>query len=227
VTHLIVVTVKAINSLMARQAKTLHLMSGGDKVVVAIPPACRLGFLAEELMRIFNLASQVVIICVILLSMTGCTDAKLSELRAWIEEVKQRPPQPLEPVPQIKQIDNFLYEDDDRRDPFVMDEQSAEAVQPRPTGTGPAPDPLRPKEELERYTLDSLRMVGTLEQDGEISGLIRSPDGILHRVRSGNYLGQNDGRITLITDNEIQLTELISEGNNEWRERQAAMVLKQ
>ncbi|MBB1125663.1 pilus assembly protein PilP [Thiospirillum jenense] len=162
-------------------------------------------------------------------SLTGCGDARLGELRAYIAAVKQRPPQPLEPVPAIKQIDNFIYEDVGRRDPFMMDEQSAEALEPRSADLSSlAPDPLRRKEPLEQYALDSLRMVGTLEQDTVRWGLVVSPDNILHRVRVGNYLGQNYGRITRIQEQAIDLTEVIKETEGmagEWRERQASIAL--
>ncbi len=165
----------------------------------------------------------------LLVNITGCGDARLSELRAYIAEVKQRLPSPLEPVPAIKQIDNFIYDDAGRRDPFLMDEQSAEVLEPRSTEFNSlAPDPLRRKEPLEQYALDSLRMVGTLEQNAVRWGLVVSPDNILHRVRVGNYLGQNYGRITRIQEQAIDLTEVIKENDGtdgEWRERQASIAL--
>ena len=97
---------------------------------------------------------------------------------------------------------------------------------PRP-GNSLAPDPLRRKEELEGFALDALRMVGTLEQNQTRWGLIRTPNGILHRVRVGNYLGMNNGQIINISDEAIQLTEIVSEGPGEWRERQATVALTQ
>lgn len=162
-----------------------------------------------------------------LLGLSGCGEARLGELEGFVAEVKQRRPAPLEPVPQIKQIDNFIYEPDGRRSPFVMDEQSAETIAPETGGTGLSPDPLRRREVLENYSLDSLRMAGTLEQDDQTWALILSPDGILHRVSVGNYLGRNHGRITSINAQGIELTELVDEGVNEWVERQASIALAQ
>lgn len=159
--------------------------------------------------------------------LVGCGDARLNELQAFVAEVKQRRPPPLDPVPQMKQIDNFIYDEGGRRSPFEMDEKS-EPVMPGPGGgTGLAPDPLRPKEVLEQYALDSLRMVGTLDQNDVIWGLIKSPDGILHRVTVGNYMGRNHGRVTSINQTGIQLTELVNEGLNEWVERQASIKLSE
>lgn len=162
------------------------------------------------------------------LGLSGCGEARLGELEQFVAEVKQRRPPPLDPVPQVKQIDNFIYEPDGRRSPFVMDEQSAETLAPEVGGNGIAgPDPLRRREVLENYSLDSLRMVGTLEQNEQNWALILSPDGILHRVSAGNYLGRNHGRITSINPQGIQLTELVDEGVNEWVERQASIALTQ
>lgn len=160
------------------------------------------------------------------LGLVACGDANLWELQGYVDDVKKRRPPPLEPVPQVKQVENFLYEPDGRRSPFVMDEQSAEEILPDIAGTsGLAPDPLRPKEALERYSLDSLRMVGTLDQNDSTWGLITSPDGILHRVAVGNYLGKNHGRVISIGPRSIQLIELVNQGLNEWVEEQASIRL--
>jgi type IV pilus assembly protein PilP len=90
-----------------------------------------------------------------------------------------------------------------------------------------APDLSRRKEELERYALDSLRMVGTLAQVGANWALVLSPEGVLHKVRVGNYIGQNHGRVIRIDDDQIQITEVVNEGGAEWRERQVSVALKQ
>ncbi|MCH5375339.1 MAG: pilus assembly protein PilP, partial [Planctomycetes bacterium] len=133
----------------------------------------------------------------------GCGGSDMDELQSYVDKVKQRPPAPLEPLPEIPQIDTYVYEPGSRRDPFAMDDRTARAAMPRPSD-GIAPDPLRRKEELEQFSLDSLRMVGTLEQHETRWGLVVAPDGILHRVRVGNYLGQNNGQITRISPEGIQ-----------------------
>ena len=68
-------------------------------------------------------------------------------------------------------------------------------------------------------------MVGTLDRDGETFGLVQTQDGMVHRVLSGNYVGQNDGRITGITESEIQVVEIISDGIGGYLEREAAVAL--
>lgn len=159
-----------------------------------------------------------------LLGLTACGGSNLPELEAYVEQTKARPPGPIEPLPEIRPVTTFLYEPQDRRDPFVIDRQSAEVATRPPSGL--APDPLRRKEELEQYALDSLRMVGTLEQDDTKWALIKTKDQVLHRVGIGNYLGQDNGQITLISEDEIQITEIVPDGMGDWRERQSAIALE-
>lgn len=150
----------------------------------------------------------------------------MQDLEEYAAKVRQRPPGPIPPLPEIKTVPGFLYDPGDRRDPFVSDALVQSAVQPSVPG-GVAPDPLRRKEELEQYALDSLSMVGTLAQGDTKWALIKTREGILHYVRVGNYLGQNNGQITRIDDEQVQLTEIVNDGGGEWRERQATIALKQ
>ncbi len=156
----------------------------------------------------------------------ACSGNSMRDLQDYVLKVKQREPGPVEPLPEIKQVDTFVYEPNERRDPFVMDIESEEAETPQ-IGGGIAPDPRRRKEELEQFPLDSLTMVGTLEQNETTWGLIKTKDGILHRVRVSNYLGKNNGQITRIDEDGIQLTEIVSDGTGYWRERQASVALSQ
>ncbi|WP_295435879.1 pilus assembly protein PilP [uncultured Thiodictyon sp.] len=157
--------------------------------------------------------------------LVGCGGDQ-SDLEDYVRKVKARDPGAIEPLPEIKQINTYVYEPAERRDPFVVDARGVDQPVGAP-GSSLAPDPLRRKEELEGFALDALRMVGTLEQNQTKWALIRSPNGILHRVRVGNYLGMNNGQIVNISDEAIQLTEIVSEGPGEWRERQATVALTQ
>lgn len=159
-------------------------------------------------------------------ALTACSGGGTQDLADYAAKVRERPAGPIEPLPELKQVSTFVYDPGDRRDPFRSDELTEDLVE-RPASGGIAPDPLRHKEELERYALDSIRMVGTLAQGDVQWALVISPEGILHRVRVGMYLGQNNGQITLIDDTRIQLTEIVNDGGNEWRERQAAVTLTQ
>jgi type IV pilus assembly protein PilP len=162
----------------------------------------------------------------IVLVLTGCGGADMGELEGYVKKVKSRPPKALEPLPDIPQVDPFVYNPGTRRDPFAMDEQSAQAMITR-VDTGLAPDPHRRKEELEQFSLDSIRMVGTLEREEDLWALVTTPGGILHRVRVGNYLGTNNGQIIRIGPDEIELTEIVNDGAGNWREREASIALTQ
>jgi type IV pilus assembly protein PilP len=162
----------------------------------------------------------------VMLALAGCGAANIGELEDYVDKVKAQPPEPLAPLPEIKQVDTFVYKASNRRDPFVMDRQSAQAIIAGPA-SGLAPDPLRRKEELEQYSLDSLDMVGTLERDQTRWALIRTPDGILHRIRVGNYMGKNNGQVTSINPERVQLIEIVPDGGGRWREKQAEVALKQ
>jgi type IV pilus assembly protein PilP len=163
---------------------------------------------------------------ILALALAGCSGGNLADLEEYVQKVKARVPGPIEPLPEVKQVDTFVFEPGDRRDPFVADSPGSEAAAPAP-GNKLAPDPLRRKEELEGFALDTLRMVGTLEQNQTKWGLIRTRNGTLHRVRVGNYMGTNNGQITSIGDDAIQLTEIVSEGAGDWRERQATVTLSE
>ena len=148
----------------------------------------------------------------------------MDELDAYINEVKARPGGRIEPLPEITPYEIFTYVADAEglRSPFVPDTaQSALSA----TTSGTRPDPDRSREYLEGFPLDTLAMVGTLNMGDNTYGLIQTADGLIHRVVPGNYMGQNDGRITNITDSEITLVEIISDGIGGYIERDAAVGL--
>lgn len=155
----------------------------------------------------------------------GCGGSDTSELSAYIEAVKQRPPAPVKPLPEIQPIDTYVFDPAGRRDPFIMDSVIAEAAAPQEESSI-APDPLRPKEQLESYPLTDLAMVGTLYQQDTLWALIRNKQGLLFRVRVGNYMGTNNGQIVEITEKAIHLTEVLADSPGKWRENSAVIPLK-
>lgn len=147
----------------------------------------------------------------------------MDDLDSYINEVKARPGGRIEPLPEIAPYEVFPYVADveNIRSPFVPDT-------PQAVGTaagGVVPEPDRPSEFLEGFPLDTLRMVGTLDINETVYGLVQTSDGLIHRVIPGNYMGQNDGRITDITESEIALVEIISDGIGGYIERDAAIGL--
>lgn len=147
----------------------------------------------------------------------------MDDLDAYINEVKARPGGRIEPLPEITPYEGFAYIADTEgvRSPFQPD--SPQVAQG--PGSGVRPDDDRSREFLEQFPLDSLRMVGTLDLAGTNYGLIQDADGLIHRVVPGNYIGQNDGRIIGITESEIQVVEIISDGIGGYLEREAAVGL--
>ena len=156
----------------------------------------------------------------------GACQQDNSDLENYIAEVKTRPAQPIPPIPAVKTYSPYVYQGLTGRDPFRpstsegIDEQVAAG-----SGAGPRPDLNRPKEYLERFELDTLMMVGTFEQGEYFWGLIRDPDGVIHRVTVDQYLGKNHGRITRIETTEVVLSELITDGSGGWAKREHALLL--
>ena len=153
------------------------------------------------------------------IALSGCTSST-RDVEAWVDEIKARPAPPLDPLPVMKQFETFEYAAQGMRDPFAT---------PTPdTNEGGAggPDPDRRKEALEAYPLDSLDMVGTIGSGGGQLGLVMAPDRVTYRVRPGNYLGQNDGKITAVFEDRIEIVELVPDGAGGWLERQAKIALE-
>jgi type IV pilus assembly protein PilP len=145
------------------------------------------------------------------------------DLRAYIDEVKARPGGRIDPLPQLQPTANFAYEPASRRSPFVPDTPQRRVSDDPNSVVGPDRD--RPREFLEQFPLDTLEMVGTLADRRASFGLVQTADGLVHRVTVGNHMGQNYGRIVAITDSEIQLVEIISDGLGGYLERPAAIGL--
>ncbi len=158
--------------------------------------------------------------------LAGCYNQDMSDLQRYVEEVKARKQGYIEPLPEIKEVETFAYVPGDRRSPFLPSGQGEEEVE-KPSGNGIAPDPNRRKEELENYSLDSLRMVGTLKQGDVMWALVQTSDSTIYRVKAGNYMGRNHGQITRIDENDIQLTEIVPDGQGGYLERQASLALKE
>lgn len=148
----------------------------------------------------------------------------MADLKGYIAEVKSRHKGVVEPLPEVKTVEPFVFNAEDLRDPFIPDEKSQEPEDEK-VESGIRPDTARPKEELESYELDSLRMVGTVIQQGGLWGLVRANDGTIHRVRVGNYMGKNYGKIINIKENMIELVEIFSDSPGAWHERKASLDL--
>lgn len=175
-----------------------------------------------------SMRRQLATLSVAALLLSGCSN-ELSDLERFVAAEKAKKPAPIEPLPQIRPYDTFTYQAHDQRSPFVPDTESAALGRDSGTagsGTGIQPNFDRNKEYLEQFPLDALAMVGTIEAKGERYALVTDADGAVHRVQPGNYLGQNHGKITSISETQITVTEIIPDGLGGWMENQAALSLE-
>ena len=166
-------------------------------------------------------AKQIALVAAVLATVAGCS-SDLDDLQARITEVKSRPGGRIEPLPEVKPYETFNYGATSLRSPFVQG-MPATAMAPGAL----RPDFNRPREFLEQFSLDTLRMVGTLRMNGRTYGLIQTQDGLVHRVLPGNRVGQSDGRVTAIEEGKISLTEIVTDGMGGFVERPAAIALSE
>jgi type IV pilus assembly protein PilP len=152
-------------------------------------------------------------------ALSGCS-GDMDELEQYVAEVKARKSVTIEPIPQIKQFDAFVYLPGDRRDPFVQIEPRNER-----TESGLRPDMHRAREPLEEFPIDGLRMLGMVTAQDHRYALIKAPDGVVHRVALGDHLGQNYGEVVRITESEVGLKEIVPDGFGGWVERPAKLAL--
>jgi type IV pilus assembly protein PilP len=149
----------------------------------------------------------------------GCSGGQ-SDLQKWIETTKKKPGGRIQPLPEVKPYETYAYSAAKMRSPF------------QPLGSGGAnglaslrPVSRRNREFLEGFSLDTLRMVGTFKVGSSFYGLVQSKDGLVHKVQPGNYLGQNDGKVTEISGGKISLVEIIPDGLGGYIERPASLAL--
>lgn len=158
--------------------------------------------------------------------LTGCED-DFSDLKQWTKEVRAQQKPKVEPLPEFKPYPIYVYQAGDLRDPFeesaFVQQQAEVAIE----GSGIKPPERDTREPLEEYPLDTLRMVGTLEQTGTIWALIRDGEGAIHRVKAGNYLGKNYGKIIAITENQVDILEIVPNGIGAFVERPAKIALSE
>ncbi len=163
-------------------------------------------------------------------ALSGCVERNMSDLEAYAKEVLSRKGSRIDELPPLEPYEVYSYASKDGPDPFepfYKEEPPPAVAAAQSSGPGIRPNLDRNREELENYSLDSLRMMGTIELNGELWGIVRSPDGTIHRVQVGNYLGRNHGKIVAISEESIELNEIIQDGRGGWQERDAALALTQ
>ncbi|AWI75932.1 MAG: pilus assembly protein PilP [Azoarcus sp.] len=156
------------------------------------------------------------------IALTGCADDQ-EDIQSWMAEQSAGMRGVVKPLPEIKVFSVVDYAGAALIEPF-----KASRIEPerKNGGGGLRPDPDRRREPLEAYPLESLRMVGILTQDNVSQALIQA-DKSLYRVKAGNYLGQDYGVITAVTDSSVELRELVEDVNGDWVERASSLQLQE
>ena len=169
--------------------------------------------------------SLLAVLAVVLGTTTGCANRDFSDLDAFMEEKRARPGGIIAPIPTFKAYEAFAYSATQLRSPFDRPIEVREITQLQAISSI-RPDDDRPKEFLEQFTFDSLAMVGTLERGEQEWTLVRDPEGGIHRVSLGNYLGRNHGKIVEMTDSYVAVVEIVSDGTEDgWVERPRTIEL--
>ena len=156
------------------------------------------------------------------LGLASCGGEQYSDLRKFVKDSENLPHGRIPPLPDVKPYEPFTYDAYNLVDPF-----KPRKIEPPKSaaGGGIQPDLTRRKEPLEAYPLENLRMVGTLQQNKATYALVKSPDNNLFRVKPGNYLGQNFGLITDISESTIKLKEIVQDSGGDWTERISTLTL--
>lgn len=157
------------------------------------------------------------------LSLTACGGEEFQDLRDFVKNSGADMRGKIEPPPEVKPYEYFAYNNETNLpDPFKPRKQDSRSG----GGSGAnAPDLDRPKEALEEFPLESLKMVGYLYQNKVGNAVIRAPDGKLHRVKAGNHIGLNFGLIKEVTDTEVIIKEMVQDSAGDWTERVSSLQL--
>jgi len=152
-------------------------------------------------------------------SLVGCSSSgDFADLQAKMAEIKARPRGRIEPPPEFNPIAPVAYSAHQLRSPFTPPTDSNDTA--LPIGRKVEPDMTRPKEYLERFTLDSMSMKGALyNATGPMYALIQDPTGAINRVKVGDYMGKNYGRVIDVTESYINVMEIVPDGQDGWVER--------
>lgn len=154
--------------------------------------------------------------------LSACGGSGTEDLQVFMEETTKDMRGRVEPLPQVQAYAPFDYAAFDLPDPF-----KPRKLSPSGGGGGLQPDMTRPKEPLESYSLETLKMVGVISKKGRMNAIVATPERGVYHVRAGNYMGQNFGLITRISDNEITLKEVVQDSAGDWTERTSTLTLQE
>ena len=163
----------------------------------------------------------------VLAGLAGC-GSDHAELQAWMEETRRNTPPVRETVAEPKRFEPYRYASAGSADPFAIGRliKIGEMPDARARGNGAQPDLKRRREPLESYPIDAIRMIGHI-RDGQRNVALLLADNLVYQARAGNYVGQNFGVITRVSDHEVRLKELVQDAAGDWVERETTMQLQE
>jgi len=153
----------------------------------------------------------------------GCGGEESQDLRDFVKNSGADMRGKIEPPPEVKPYEPFPYNNEKNLpDPFKPRKPES---RPSDLAGVNQPDRDRPKEALEEFPLEGLKMVGYLYQNKVGYAVIRAPDNKLHRVKTGNHLGLNFGLIKEVNDTGVIIKEMVQDSTGDWTERISSMQL--
>ncbi|MDO9421630.1 MAG: pilus assembly protein PilP [Herminiimonas sp.] len=162
----------------------------------------------------------------LLVSLFGCGDGGIQDVSQWMKEVRQQTKVSIKPLSEPKKFTPFAYDAKGREDPYSPNKLAVALAKSKKNNGSIQPNLDRRREALESYPLDNLRMVGTLVRPGLTFALLQANNSVF-QVKVGNYIGQNLGMVTKITDTEVELKEIVQDASGEWVEREAKLELQE
>ena len=168
--------------------------------------------------------------CALVCLLVGCSGSDESDLQSWMNEQRAQTKPKVTPLAEPKKFVPQDYTEEAVTDPFnilkLTQALRKESAQAAANAALVAPELTRRKEALEAYPLDSMTMVGSLIKVGLPVALVKV-DNLLYQVKTGNYLGQNYGRVTKVTETELTIREIVQDAAGEWVERPATLQLQE
>lgn len=161
---------------------------------------------------------------IIFFQITACSSGNHDDLRAYIVDVKRRPAGAIDAIPTFAPYEAFIYGSASLRSPFDPPIDVKRRIVSR-SGVDVKPDFNREKEFLESFDLNALSMVGSIIKRGVLWALLKDDSGGVHRVKKGNYVGKNHGKIVSAAEGQLDITEVVSDGLDGWVERPRVIVL--
>lgn len=159
------------------------------------------------------------------LALASCGGEQHSDLRQFVKDSDSMPRGRIPSLPEVKPYEPFEYAAFDLTDPFVPRKIEAPKTSSIPGALQPPPN--HRKGPLEAFPLENLKMVGTLQQHKSVYALIKTPDNNLYRVKTGDFMGQNFGRIIDINESALKLKELVQDSGSEWKEEERTLLLQE